>query len=77
MEEQTNKRKAAEKQAEEEALALQTKEINDLKQKQLKVTEKLQNDAKKALTQSHFKTRDVSMKIQEKNLFFINNLDNF
>ena len=67
MEEQTNKRKAAEKQAEEEALALQTKEINDLKQKQLKITEKLQNDAKKALSQSHFKTRDVSMKIKEKN----------
>ena len=67
MEIQTNKRKAAEKKAEEEALALQTKELNDIKQKQLKISTHLQNEAKKNLSQSHTKTRETTSKIKERN----------
>lgn len=67
MEEQIQRKKAADKKAAEDAVELQTKEMNEYKQKQEKISKKLQTEAKKNLSYAHTKTRETTMKIKELN----------
>eukprot|EP00597_Dinobryon_sp_UTEXLB2267_P012124 CAMPEP_0170113434 /NCGR_PEP_ID=MMETSP0020_2-20130122/9888_1 /TAXON_ID=98059 /ORGANISM="Dinobryon sp., Strain UTEXLB2267" /LENGTH=1783 /DNA_ID=CAMNT_0010339793 /DNA_START=13 /DNA_END=5360 /DNA_ORIENTATION=- len=65
MEEETQKRKIADKKAADEALELQEKELNAFKAKQAKISRHLQTEAKNNLSQSHKKTRETTAKIKE------------